>query len=598
MVRVLTETGRLGAPIEVAGPLDHYSLLASAVAGRPLEVHATERERSYTDGIAVFVPESMDEQALIVAVVVQSALLGAGSLDFSVVGHLSARGALARRYLMLEAQRAVEARGAVVPAWVHEAVVSRPAGEMSASAEESLERARSREEIPPAPDVFGSIRPRALKTGARVSGAPGKLDRQGKTEFLDTPKMDDEEEDSDSINFMKVMATPSNVFGDNPLMKWMKSTLGVGTRESPDGGGSGAEMPAGGARWGDEPGDAAAAVRAVAGVNQRPPEGPVGRLRYPEWNEGAHRYREAYCHVRNQEPPSGDELIRPHRDPALRREIARLGLDYERHRHEVDGHDLDLTAVVDFSVARLRGETADTRVYQARRKTARDLAVLVLLDASGSTADHRAGRGSVFDDERRVVADLVDVLEEFGDRVGAFAFNSRGPELVRFLRIKEFDGRFDDSALARLAGVKPSGYTRLGAAIRHSTHLLTSEGGTSNRLLVVVSDGLPYDDGYEDRYAETDTRRALGEAVSDGVGCLCVSLGAIKGDDALAEVWGTASHIRLLDPADLGRSIGPLFRTALEVAARRGGDADGSGSETDRRLAAEVAEAALQASPK
>lgn len=577
-------------PTAVRGPLDHFSLLASAVAGFALDVHVTDRDRAFTDGEAVYVPRGLDGSDVTVAVVVQSSLLGAGSLDRRVIAHLTARGALSRRYLTCEARRAVAERAEVVPSRIGEIVCAHWSGEPADSPEGSLERAKSREKIPDAPEIFGAIRPRAIRTGTPVAGgAPGSLDQQGKTEFLDTPEMDDEE-DSESINFMRALSTPMILFGDNPLMKWMKSTLGVGTRESPDGGsGGGGEMPAGGAVWGERVGEEARAVRAVAGIHQRAPEGPPGHLRYPEWDALAGVYRPAFCDLRNMEPPHGTDLIRPRIDLALRREIARLGLDYERHRHEVDGHDLDLTSVVEFTVARARGEEADARVYQTRRKTARDLAVLVLLDASGSTADQRAGRGSIFDDERQVVADMVDVLESLGDRVGAFAFNSRGRGLVRYLRIKEFDGRFDDTALARLSGVKPNGYTRLGAAIRHSAHLLVAEGGAANRLMVVISDGLPYDDGYEDRYAEADTRMALSEAVSDGVGCLCVSLGAAKSDDALADLWGSASQARLHDPAELAHVVGPLLRTALEVAARRGGD-DAVGGSRDRRTERVVAQ--------
>ena len=65
----------------------------------------------------------------------------------------------------------------------------------------------------------------------------------------------------------------------------------------------------------------------------------------------------------------------------------------------------------------------------------------------------------------------------------------------------------------------------MGAAIRHAGELLKTNAGTPNRLLLVLSDGLPYDDGYESRYAEADARKALEELRSDGAGCLCLSIG-------------------------------------------------------------------------
>ena len=48
--------------------------------------------------------------------------------------------------------------------------------------------------------------------------------------------------------------------------------------------------------------------------------------------------------------------------------------------------------------------------------------------------------------------------------------------------------------------------------IRHGSAVLEARGGTSRRLLVVLSDGLAYDHGYERTYGAADARRALIEA--------------------------------------------------------------------------------------
>src|SRR5581483_8817902 len=120
----------------------------------------------------------------------------------------------------------------------------------------------------------------------------------------------------------------------------------------------------------------------------------------------------------------------------------------------------------------------------------RDLGVLVLLDASGSTG---AGSGvtRVFEQQRRLADALTGALDRLGDRVATYAFYSRGRDQVRFLRVKEFDHRYDRSARLRLAALEPGGYTRLGAAVRHATHLLGTRAGTASTLLVIIGDGLP-----------------------------------------------------------------------------------------------------------
>jgi nitric oxide reductase activation protein len=103
----------------------------------------------------------------------------------------------------------------------------------------------------------------------------------------------------------------------------------------------------------------------------------------------------------------------------------------------------------------------------------------------------------------------------------------------------------------------------MGAAIRHAGELLKTDAGTPNRLLLVLSDGFPYDDGYESRYAEADAARALEELRSDGVACLCLSIGASTPTDSLDRVFGSASHANAPALSDLSPRMDELFLGAL-----------------------------------
>ena len=91
-------------------------------------------------------------------------------------------------------------------------------------------------------------------------------------------------------------------------------------------------------------------------------------------------------------------------------------------------------------------------------------------------------------------------------------------------------------------------------------------GGTSRRLLVVLSDGLAYDHGYEPMYGAADARRALAEARRRGNGCLCLSIGGSTDAEALRRVFGSAAHAAIPRPEQLRQVIGPLFRSALRSA--------------------------------
>src|SRR5262245_3108820 len=117
-----------------------------------------------------------------------------------------------------------------------------------------------------------------------------------------------------------------------------------------------------------------------------------------------------------------------------------------------------------------------------------------------------------------------------------------------------------------MGGLVPRAYTRLGAAIRHGAAVLEARGGTSRRLLLVLSDGLAYDHGYGGRYGEADARRALAEARRRGLGCLCVSVGAGAAPVALERVFGVAAHATVPTPELLPGLIGPLFRAGLRSA--------------------------------
>jgi nitric oxide reductase activation protein len=352
----------------------------------------------------------------------------------------------------------------------------------------------------------------------------------------------------------------------NPLAQYLQKLLGMGRSPTPDAGGGGDELPVGGHRTG-RVGKDAKRIEAPEDVVVQLVSTPVGR-RYPEWNWLSGRYRQDWCAVAEYDPRPSEHPARedPGDDRRLRRELARLGLSHERHRRQDEGDVLDISSLIEFVVDRGAGVTADPRVYELKRRTAHDLGVLVLLDATGSTGESDEGQ-RVFDEQRRLAARLTAAFDELGDRVAGYAFQSWGRERVQFLRVKGFDDRYDHAAQHRLASLEPGGFTRLGAAIRHATHLLTTRAGTGNTLLIVVGDGLPYDDGYEHRYAQEDSRRALSEAVREGVACACVSVRSSTEPEVLERVWGNVPYRALDRPSDLARHATPLFRGALREAA-------------------------------
>jgi nitric oxide reductase activation protein len=167
----------------------------------------------------------------------------------------------------------------------------------------------------------------------------------------------------------------------------------------------------------------------------------------------------------------------------------------------------------------------------------------------------------VHDHQRRAAAILAATLEELGDRVAVYAFRSHGRHVVHLPAVKTFGQRFDALSRARLNQIEPSGYTRLGAGVRGAGAILRSEAGTPHRLLIVLSDGFPYDDGYEGRYAEADVAKALEELHADGVACLCLSIGSTG--TALERVFGSTGYASAAALADLSPQMDELFLSSL-----------------------------------
>jgi Mg-chelatase subunit ChlD len=475
-----------------------------------------------------------------------------------IVGHRAVR----LRYLSLEAARAATALRQILPRRATELIRELYDGPIPDSPAQSLAWAFStRRQVPEAPAWLGTIKPiKVLRANpGTASGAPTDEDR-AETSFDAALRELDDEEDSERSRILELFSAPIR----NPLASIIQRFFGMG--RAPGNGAAGAELPVGGASVGLV-GANARTARTPPGATLDLGSVPIGRL-YPEWDFRRHGYRAEWCAVAEFDPPrpdeEGDRI--PSEDPRLRAQLARLGLTHERHRRQHEGDVIDLTAVIEMVVDRAAGRSGDPRVYETKRRTAHDLGVLVLLDATGSTGESTEGR-RVFDEQRLLAARLTAMLDQIGDRVATYGFYSRGRHAVRFLRVKDFGDRFDGAAERRLSALSPGGYTRLGAAIRHATHLLTARAGTSMMLLVVIGDGLPYEDGYEHRYAQEDSRQALREAVARGVGCACISVRSSTEDEVLQRVWGEFPHRRLDDAASLASHVRPLFRDALRDAA-------------------------------
>jgi nitric oxide reductase activation protein len=260
--------------------------------------------------------------------------------------------------------------------------------------------------------------------------------------------------------------------------------------------------------------------------------GPGDRaVRYPEWDQGIDDYRLNWCRVveRAAEEGSGDIVgatLSAHGSAvsALRRFFESLrppGL--RRVPGQADGDDLDVDAAVRMCAERAAGTDLSDRIYVRRERKERDVAAAFLVDVSGSTSRQLDSGRRVIDLEKEGLVLLCEALEAVGDQYALYGYSGQGRGQVDFLVIKDFDDRLGGKAAQRLGGLIPMRQNRDGAAIRHATaKLLALEART--RLLVLISDGRPLDDGYKDDYSLEDTKAALREARQRGVHPFCITI--------------------------------------------------------------------------
>lgn len=542
-------------------------MLASALSRRDLGVdHSKAGEPAWTNGNVIYVSGNASFQTQLKELCVQSALLAAGSLERELVQRLARRPELAKRYLAIEGQRALAVMQEVLPPLI-QPLIDHAIASRSDSPAASLSLALSRESVDAAPQSFGTIRVRELLAAQQHAGGSGSSGQhvprnQQKKELTELTE-DANRDDEDIEDF-----ATSPVSGGGGLGKLLQKMFQMVRKVKGDGS-PGADAAT---HWSRS--SARAKVRALhSSSSAETVDDAFGKgagILYPEWDVHQRSYRENWCTVKEIDPTADSHASVAWMDQYdLRKPLARLGMGLDRYHRQPQGDDIDIDAAIEAQVELMAGSAPDESFYIESKRRRRDLSVLILLDISGSVSQEGLSGTTVHDQQRSVASALATVLHKIGDRVALYAFHSQGRHEVHLVPVKRFDEGLDNAVISRLYSLKPGAYSRLGAAIRHGSSVLIDRSGTSRRLLVVLSDGLAYDHGYEPAYGAADARQALGEARRDGVGCLCICVGANTDTEILRRVFGSAAHATISKSDQLSRAIGPLFRSALRSTDAR-----------------------------
>jgi len=294
--------------------------------------------------------------------------------------------------------------------------------------------------------------------------------------------------------------------------------------------------------------------------------GPVSR--YAEWDYSLGDYLKNHVRVRNKTIPCEestfyDNLLKQHKGlvKMIRYSFELLKPESLKIlRHWIEGDEFDYNALLDFAIDKKAGLTPDDRLYIKRIKQERDVAVLLLVDLSRSTANRLEGsKKQVLDVEKEAIVLFCEALNVVGDSFAIAGFSGTGRFGVDYFNIKGFDECMGQEIKNRINAMAPQRSTRMGAAIRHAVRRLEKK-SSKIRLLLIIGDGFPNDVNYKHKYAIEDTRKAMQEAYSKNIYAKAITVN-IPGDPMLDELYGETHHNIISDVNELPDKLLRIYRS-------------------------------------
>nr|VFK57793.1 MAG: nitric oxide reductase NorD protein [Candidatus Kentron sp. UNK]VFK69181.1 MAG: nitric oxide reductase NorD protein [Candidatus Kentron sp. UNK] len=286
-----------------------------------------------------------------------------------------------------------------------------------------------------------------------------------------------------------------------------------------------------------------------------------GAFFYDEWDYRRRHYRKNWCVVRETDAtPVHDDFVPRTLEKysrllmGLRKTFEALRDTDHRLKRQSFGDGVDIDAFVEAWSDAHTGRETDDRLFTRMHKEERDIAVMFMVDMSGST------KGWVNEAEREALVLLAESLELLGDRYAIYGFTGMSRKRCDLFHIKDFEEPYDRDVKARISGISPGDYTRMGPAIRHLSGKL-DKSDARTRLLITLSDGRPedYHRDYEGVYGIEDTRQALLEAYRHGIHAFCITIDE-EGADYLPRMYGVANYVVIREVKNLPRKVAGIYR--------------------------------------
>jgi nitric oxide reductase activation protein len=289
---------------------------------------------------------------------------------------------------------------------------------------------------------------------------------------------------------------------------------------------------------------------------------------YPEWNNGISDYLRDHTRVVEKEMIGKTVTSYQEALDLNRKLVKKIRYAFELLKPEalailrgwVEGDELDYQALIEAAIDHKMGRIPSDRLYIKRLKQQRDVAVLLLVDLSRSTANRVTGtEKTILDVERAAIVLFCEALAVVGDAFAVAGFSGTGRLGVDYWNIKAFNDPMGDEIRKRIGAMAPQRSTRMGAAIRHALSRLETM-PKKVRLLITLGDGFPNDTGYKGDYAIEDTRRAISEARSKGIHVRPITVN-LNPDELLDRMYGSLHHTVISDVRELPDKLWRIYNS-------------------------------------
>ncbi|HJP34422.1 MAG TPA: nitric oxide reductase activation protein, partial [Gammaproteobacteria bacterium] len=171
---------------------------------------------------------------------------------------------------------------------------------------------------------------------------------------------------------------------------------------------------------------------------------PSDTISYREWDYTRQRYRDGFCLLSEFDVPTGEEgfvedTLEKYRGllKAIKKTFEAVLGESKLQRKQSEGDDIDIDALVEAHADFASGRELSEYVYTRYRNVDRNIAVMFMVDMSGSTL------GWVNDAERESLILLCEALETLGDRYAIYGFSGRTNKRCEIYRVKRFDEAYD-----------------------------------------------------------------------------------------------------------------------------------------------------------